>query len=317
MPTSEYNVKINISSKDNTSQGAKKAASSLDGLKKKAKEASAALQKMGWAEAFKGAKSVDVAKVALAGLRDEVKSGKLSVDEYKNAIAGTQQAFGLVTPESQKLAARVSELNQQLARGEISAEQYANELKQATDETQKLGDKTEKTAKKTKTSWSDVKQAVSALAAAYASLKSARAIIEFAKLGAAANRQETALSNLAKTAGTSSDEILSAISIASDGTVDKMTAMEAANKAMLLGVADTPAEFERLTDVAVKLGRAMGQDAAKSIDDFVVAGGRQSKQIADNLGLMVSAEVANKKYAAAIGKTVDELTDQEKKTSLC
>lgn len=58
-----------------------------------------------------------------------------------------------------------------------------------------------------------------------------------------------------------------------------MTAMSAANKAMMLDVAKSPEAFSRLAKVATALGRAMGQDAATSIEDFTVAAGRQSMHI--------------------------------------
>lgn len=147
----------------------------------------------------------------------------------------------------------------------------------------------------------------------FAALKTAQAGIRFAKLGAAVQRQAKSLDALAKSAGSSGEEIVSAMQGASDFTIDRMTAMQAANKAMLLDVAKSPAEFERLTKVATALGRVMGQDAAKSIDDFVTAAGRQSKMIADNLGLMVGAADANKRYADSLGITSDQLTDAQKK----
>lgn len=150
-------------------------------------------------------------------------------------------------------------------------------------------------------------------AGAFAAMKAAQAAVDFVKLGASAERQAQALDNLARAAGSSGDAITEAIQGASDFTIDRMTAMSAANKAMLLDVAKSPEEFERLTTTAVALGRAMGQDAAKSIDDFVVAAGRQSKQIADNLGLIVDAGSAYEVYAAKLGKTADALTDAEKK----
>lgn len=158
-----------------------------------------------------------------------------------------------------------------------------------------------------------LKKAATLAVGALAALKGAQQAVDFVKFGASVQRQSMALDNLARSAGTSGAAIVSAIQGASDFTIDRMAAMESANKAMLLQVAQTPDQFERLTTVAVALGRAMGQDATKSIDDFVTAAGRQSKQIADNLGLMVSAEDANAKYAASLGKTVDELTDAERK----
>jgi hypothetical protein len=149
--------------------------------------------------------------------------------------------------------------------------------------------------------------------AAFAAMKTAQVVIDLAKMGAAAQRQSTALDNLADAAGTSGDAIVKSIQQASNFTIDRMTAMQAANRAMVMDVAQTPEQFAKLTKVATALGRAMGQDAAKSIDDFVTAAGRQSKLIADNLGLVVNAEDAYERYAGQIGKTADQLTDAEKK----
>jgi hypothetical protein len=140
-----------------------------------------------------------------------------------------------------------------------------------------------------------------------------RMAIEMVKLGAAVGRQETALDNMAQTFGTSGDAIVSAIQHASNFTIDSMTAMQAANRAMLLDVAKSPPEFERLTKVAVRLGRVMGLDATQSINDFVTAAGRQSIMIADNLGLTIKVGDANVTYAEQLGKTVDELTKAEQK----
>lgn len=160
---------------------------------------------------------------------------------------------------------------------------------------------------------SGLQKTIGVLSAAFGALKGAQAAVDFVQFGAGVQRQGQALDGLARSAGTTGAAITQAIQGASDFTIDRMTAMSSATKAMILDVADSPEQFERLTKVAVTLGKAMGQDAAKSIDDFVVAAGRQSKVIADNLGLMVGAEDANVKYAAKLGKTVEALTEAEKK----
>jgi len=179
--------------------------------------------------------------------------------------------------------------------------------------TVKTTDKTSEPAKKASKGLFTLADAAKAVAGAMVVRQIAKYTVEVAKIGAAADRQSTALNNLAAAAGTTGDAITKAIQEASGFTISHMDAMASANRAMVLDVADSPAAFERLTTVAVALGRAMGQDATKSIDDFVTAAGRQSRLIADNLGLMVSAEDANVRYAASIGKTADQLTDAEKK----
>ena len=174
-------------------------------------------------------------------------------------------------------------------------------------------DETSPPAKKAKKGLDGVAKAAKAMFGAAIVRQGVKFAIELTKIGATASRQADALNNLAAAAGTSGDAIVRAIQEASDFTIDKMGAMAAANKALVMDVAKSPVEFERLTKVAIALGRAMGQDAAKSIDDFVTAGARQSKLIADNLGLVVTAEDAYKRYAEANNISVDAMDDAAKK----
>jgi len=168
-------------------------------------------------------------------------------------------------------------------------------------------------AKKAAKGLDDIKKAAGMLAGAFAAIQAGSVAVELVQLGASAQRQATALNNLASAADTSGDAIVGAMQEASQFTIDKMSAMAAANKAMVMDVAKSPEEFERLTRVAVSLGRAMGQDATKSIDDFVTASARQSQMIADNLGLTVTVGQATERYAAKLGITVDQLSDAERK----
>lgn len=175
-------------------------------------------------------------------------------------------------------------------------------------------DQSSQATKKAVGSWTELKSALSLAQGAFSTIiqvaQKAYAVISE---GAAFDRAKTAINNLAMSYGESGTAIVKAIQEASNYTIDQMTAMSAANKAMLLGVAQSPEEFERLARYATQLGRAMGKDAASSIDDFVVAAGRQSKMIADNLGLMVGAEDAYKRYAEANNISVDAMDDAAKK----
>ena len=62
-----------------------------------------------------------------------------------------------------------------------------------------------------------------------------------------------------------------------------------------------------------KVAQALGKDAAFGIESLVTGMGRQSKLMLDNLGIMVKAEDAYKKYASVLGTTVEGLTDVERK----
>ena len=123
---------------------------------------------------------------------------------------------------------------------------------------------------------------------------------------------EQAFNGLRKEAGFSINTF-NKLDKAVNGTVDRVTLMTQANNAMLLGIADSDDQMAELFDTAQRLARAVGEDATFGIESFVTGLGRQSREMLDNLGLVVSAEDAQKKYADALGKSVSKLTDQEKK----
>lgn len=130
---------------------------------------------------------------------------------------------------------------------------------------------------------------------------------------AKAERLGRATDNLSQAIGSSGEAMVSGIQAATGGTVDQLTAMESANKALMLGVVQSQDEMNKLAKMATVLGSAMGQDAATSIDNLVVGMGRMSPEILDNLGLTVKMDQATAAYAVTIGKTVDQLTEQERK----
>lgn len=119
--------------------------------------------------------------------------------------------------------------------------------------------------------------------------------------------------NLAAAAGESGEQIVQSTSTAVKGLVTDLDIMQAANKALLLGLPITSDSMADLSQSAVVLGKAMGQDAAKSLDDLITALGRSSPLILDNLGLTVKVGEANEAYAKKLGKTSSQLTEAEKK----
>lgn len=113
--------------------------------------------------------------------------------------------------------------------------------------------------------------------------------------------------------GERASQTLQRMRVATRGLVDDLSLMQAANRGVLLGLTDMGIDMAEVARVATVLGRAVGQDAAKSTDDLTVALARQSPMILDNLGIKLNLSEANAQYAASLGKTVDALTDEEKK----
>lgn len=103
---------------------------------------------------------------------------------------------------------------------------------------------------------------------------------------------------------------------ATGGVVDKLDILESVNKAVSFGIDLSGDKLLKLVDVAGKAALNMGVDLKFAFDSLIVGTARESKMILDNLGVMVSLEDANEKYANSIGKTVDALTEEEQKTAL-
>lgn len=134
---------------------------------------------------------------------------------------------------------------------------------------------------------------------------------ELAKMGA----QSLALKNSFEAIG-GSTAMLEQLRQASRGMISDTDLMLAANKSMLLGVADTADEMSKLLQIAAARGRAMGLDVSTAFGDIVTGLGRMSPLILDNLGITVNLEQANADYAATLGKTAKALTDAERKQAL-
>jgi len=97
------------------------------------------------------------------------------------------------------------------------------------------------------------------------------------------------------------------------GLIGDLDIMRSANRAVLLGIPVTAEKFAELSEAAVILGRAIGRGPVEALNDLTIGIGRQSRMILDNLGLIVSLEEANEKYARSVGKTTEDLTAMEQK----
>mgnify|MGYP003110429587 CR=1 FL=1 len=157
-----------------------------------------------------------------------------------------------------------------------------------------------------------MKKFAAGLISVTAAYKGVGAMVDSVKLAGKLEGVESAFNNLRKEAGFSINTF-NKLDKALNGTADRMVVMEQANNAMLLGIADSEDQMAEMFDIAQRLAKAVGQDAAFGIESLVTGLGRQSKLMLDNLGIMVDTDAAYKTYAEELGKTADELSDVEKK----
>lgn len=151
---------------------------------------------------------------------------------------------------------------------------------------------------------------------AYFGAQIAEVTVQLQKLDAQQDRAEVAFEELARQAGSTGEGIFQAISRATDGTVSNIDIMLAANKSLLLGIRATDDEWEKLAATARFRARAMGLSTTQAIIDLTTAIGRESRIIADNLGIVWDMDQILSDYAGTINKTKDELTAMERKQAL-
>ena len=141
-----------------------------------------------------------------------------------------------------------------------------------------------------------------------------RQLMKFAESASQVNSMERAFNTLQ--GGTANASIaINELKKATDGTMSSFDLFKQANNAMILGVTKNSTEMAQMFDIAQRLGRALGQDTASSVESLITGIGRQSRLMLDNIGIIVKADEAYASYAEKLNTTSDKLTDAQKKTA--
>lgn len=164
-------------------------------------------------------------------------------------------------------------------------------------------------------SLTDLKSGIDlAMGAARTFAQVARQAFDFTKAGAAVIQTTASFKGMGLS--------LEALRQAAGGTIDDMSLMSSA-MALLAGASDTlsPAlegslgGLMEIARAAAKLNPTLGT-AQQQFENLALGIKRGSPMILDNLGLTINLGEANADYAASIGKTVEQLTEEERKIAL-
>lgn len=128
------------------------------------------------------------------------------------------------------------------------------------------------------------------------------------------------LASMTKDMGLNVDAFEAGVAKASGGTLDKLTILTNATRALSLmgkdSFTDFGSQFEKLAELSKKASRATGTDVTFMFDSLITGMARESKMILDNLGITVDLTKAKEDYAKSLGKSTDELTTAESKTAV-
>jgi len=109
---------------------------------------------------------------------------------------------------------------------------------------------------------------------------------------------------------------LEAMRQASLGTVNDLKLMQGMNLAKMMGVSATGEETARLMALAVDRAKGLGITTEYAFDSLMRGLGRMQPLLLDNLAINVKINTVNEEYARTLGKSVDSLSDMEKKAAL-
>ena len=127
---------------------------------------------------------------------------------------------------------------------------------------------------------------------------------------------KTSFENLTSSMAGGSQALLKSIQTAAKGTVSQLDIMKSSNLAITLMGEEVAETLPKMMEIAVATAQSQGVTVAQMYNDIIVASGRQSVQILDNLGISsVTAGKYMEEYAGTLGKTRLQLNETEKRAA--
>lgn len=261
-------------------------------------------------------------KGAAAGKAPDLGYGQVAAQARtaSQAVAGMTQAELTAARAAEQLAQaqnRTAQSASQAAAAESRAEKAALQLAQAQQKAAQASQNAGGYFQQMSSAFtSGLAGMVGPAAAATAAIGALKGTADLTVAGASAQQTRMAFDQLAKSAGTTGDALMTALRSASGGEINDLNLQLAANKANLLGVADSADKMGVLMEIARDRAQKMGISTTQAFDNLVTGLGRGSALILDNLGIMVKESEVYNTYAASVGKSAASLTEFEKKQAL-
>lgn len=137
-------------------------------------------------------------------------------------------------------------------------------------------------------------------------------LVKFTDQAARLRDMTDAFDRMASSAGTSSEEVVANVRQITK-SLSNQQIQQAGNTLELLGVGI--GNLPRFTQIARAAAVGLGKDVGFMLESLSTGTARQSRLWLDNLGIIISVEKANKKYAQQLGITTKEMTDQQQRAA--
>ncbi|MCP5016874.1 MAG: hypothetical protein GY938_16640 [Ketobacter sp.] len=161
-------------------------------------------------------------------------------------------------------------------------EKIGKDLKGVADATDKVKASNEKNS----TSFTELKAKMDLASGALSKVKDGFvAVFNFAKEGATIKRTADTFDALAASVDGTADSMLGKLKAATGGAVTDLELMSSANRFLAMGLADSEDSAAKLSQTAVTLGQAMGEEAGASMENFALLLANQSIPRLDSFGI--------------------------------
>lgn len=134
------------------------------------------------------------------------------------------------------------------------------------------------------------------------------AIVTLGNKGSVLVGVEESFDRLARAAGSTGEALVNSLSAGLRDTVDSMELMQATSRLLSSGMKVTEQQMELLGATARELGKATGTDATQALNTLSSALTTGNDRALKRLGIHVNLVEAERKFAASIGTTRDQLS---------
>lgn len=192
---------------------------------------------------------------------------------------------------------------------EMKNGQYISSVRQASGETQKFRKNVDQHSGAIASSF----QKIYTAAKLYLGFKAAQYMLDLAgRFDDVRNSFESLTSSIEG----GSKGLLKSIQTAAQGTVSQLEIMKSSNLAITLMGENVADYLPKMMEIARSTAATQGVSVAQMYNDIIVASGRQSVMILDNLGISsVTAGKYMEEYAGKLGKTRMQLNETEKRAA--
>lgn len=251
-------------------------------------------------------------------MRDPVRSAMNDLSETSIAaasnIGGVADANNAASTQAESVAKAFADVVGQLEALKKSFDEAAQSMGEATRQTEQQ----EAAARQLPTIFSQLKDNLLGLVGLFGALAAAYGLKESADYAARTEVLGTTLGVVAKNAGYSAEQIsayeaqVKKLGITTQATRESLTQMIQAGLELGPAAAGQVAQVAQLARAAQDLAVVTGESSSETLNQLITNIAQLDTEGLRFMGLTISVEQAQARFALQIGKTTDELTQQQK-----